>query len=43
MNLITQDRFQHLLKHFTQTPLILVVGDVGVDKYTSGEVRRISP
>lgn len=43
MNLITQDRFEHLLDYFGQLAPVLVVGDLGIDKYTLGEVGRISP
>lgn len=40
---ITKERFQDLVNKFEELTPILVVGDVGIDKYTSGVVRRISP
>ena len=42
-NLITLERFTELTKKFKTLPPIVVAGDVGIDKYTYGEVRRISP
>lgn len=36
-------RLQAILKSLNSIDPILVVGDLGVDKYTYGEVRRISP
>lgn len=42
-NLISLDRFTELTKKFNTLPPIVVVGDVGIDKYTFGEVKRISP
>lgn len=42
MNL-TQDKFQSIISGFSQLKPLLVVGDLGIDKYTFGEVRRISP
>jgi len=41
--MITENRFNEILKKFNQIKPILVVGDVGVDKYTYGDVSRISP
>lgn len=43
MNLLPEKRFDELTKKMSQLEPILVVGDVGLDKYTQGEVRRISP
>jgi D-glycero-beta-D-manno-heptose-7-phosphate kinase len=43
MQLITEERFQELTEKFPELPAIVVVGDVGIDKYTLGNVRRISP
>jgi rfaE bifunctional protein kinase chain/domain len=43
MNLIQQDKFENILEKFKTLAPILVVGDLGLDKYTSGEVKRISP
>lgn len=42
-NLITEARFLEITNKFNQLSPIVVVGDVGIDKYTFGEVRRISP
>ncbi len=42
-NLITLDRFNEITKGFNTLLPIVVVGDVGIDKYTFGEVKRISP
>jgi rfaE bifunctional protein kinase chain/domain len=42
-NLISLDRFTEITKKFHQLAPIIVVGDVGIDKYTFGEVRKISP
>ncbi|MBC7713159.1 MAG: bifunctional hydroxymethylpyrimidine kinase/phosphomethylpyrimidine kinase [Rhizobacter sp.] len=42
-NLITLERFTELTKKFATLTPIVVVGDVGIDKYTFGEVKRISP
>lgn len=41
--MISENRFLEILSKFNKIPPIMVVGDVGVDKYTFGEVRRISP
>jgi D-glycero-beta-D-manno-heptose-7-phosphate kinase len=43
VNLISEDRFDHLLDTFAKLAPVLVVGDIGIDKYTLGEVSRISP
>lgn len=40
---LTQERFQEITNKFASVSPILVVGDLGVDKYTFGEVKRISP
>ena len=40
---LTQDKFQQIISQFNTLKPILVVGDLGVDKYTFGEVKRISP
>lgn len=42
-NLITEKRFNEVLENFKSVKPLLVVGDVGIDKYTFGEVKRISP
>lgn len=41
--MINSKRFQEILTKFSSLDPILVVGDIGVDKYTKGNVRRISP
>jgi rfaE bifunctional protein kinase chain/domain len=41
--MIPRDRFDNILSKFSSIKPIMVVGDIGVDKYTFGEVRRISP
>jgi len=41
--MITLDKFESIINMFDKIDPILVVGDVGVDKYTKGEVKRISP
>lgn len=42
-SLIQKDRFDEIVSKFKDIKPILVVGDVGIDKYTYGEVKRISP
>lgn len=41
--ILTSEKFQSIITEFHNIKPILVVGDLGVDKYTFGEVRRISP
>lgn len=41
--ILTSDKFESIISQFNKLKPILVVGDLGVDKYTYGEVRRISP
>jgi rfaE bifunctional protein kinase chain/domain len=41
--ILTQEKFQTIVSQFNKIKPILVVGDLGIDKYTFGEVRRISP
>lgn len=43
MNVISSSRFDEIVKQFPIIKPIVVVGDVGLDKYTYGEVARISP
>ena len=43
MNLISESRFKELVQTFKDLKPFLVVGDIGLDKYTFGEVSRISP
>jgi len=41
--ILTQKKFESIISQFNHLKPILVVGDLGIDKYTFGEVRRISP
>lgn len=41
--MISESRFNELTQKFPSLNPILVVGDIGIDKYTKGEVKRISP
>lgn len=41
--ILTQEKFQQIIGKFDSLKPILVVGDLGIDKYTYGEVKRISP
>ena len=43
MNILAEKRFQEITGKFSTLSPILVVGDVGIDKYTFGRVGRISP
>ena len=38
-----KNRFDELCKNLPKVGSILVLGDIGIDKYTIGEVNRISP
>jgi rfaE bifunctional protein kinase chain/domain len=42
-SIITQERFDTIVASFSSLNPLIVVGDVGIDKYTFGEVKRISP
>ena len=42
-DIISLSRFNEITSKFKSIDPIVVVGDVGIDKYTFGEVRRISP
>ncbi len=42
-NIISLNRFNEITSKFNSIQPIVVVGDVGIDKYTFGEVKRISP
>ncbi len=42
-DIITKERFNDITSKFQTLEPIIVVGDVGIDKYTFGEVKRISP
>jgi D-glycero-beta-D-manno-heptose-7-phosphate kinase len=41
--ILTPEKFEQIVSQFNSLKPILVVGDLGVDKYTFGEVKRISP
>jgi len=41
--MITKNKFEKILNTFSTIDPILVIGDIGLDKYTKGEVSRISP
>lgn len=43
MSLIPEKRFLELTEKFNKLDPIIIVGDIGIDKYTLGEVSRISP
>lgn len=40
---INQTRFEEIIGKFKNIDPVIVLGDVGIDKYTYGEVERISP
>jgi rfaE bifunctional protein kinase chain/domain len=42
-NIISKERFDFIISRFSTINPLIVVGDVGIDKYTFGEVKRISP
>lgn len=42
-DIISPKRFNEIISQFKSIDPIIVVGDVGIDKYTFGEVKRISP
>lgn len=42
-HLITEARFKEITNALSKLKPLVVVGDVGIDKYTLGEVTRISP
>ena len=41
--MISQNKFDTIINQFQSIQPVLVIGDIGVDKYTKGRVRRISP
>jgi rfaE bifunctional protein kinase chain/domain len=41
--MISESRFNEILINFDKINPVLVIGDIGVDKYTKGRVTRISP
>ena len=40
---LSTGKFKKIVSEFSALTPILVIGDVGIDKYTQGVVRRISP
>ena len=43
MKLLSPERFSDILNQYSKLSPLMIIGDVGVDKYTQGEVKRISP
>ena len=43
MSTLLKSRFHKLISKFSTCKPLLVVGDIGVDKYTQGQVQRVSP
>lgn len=43
MELISREQFTKITQNFSSLKPIAVVGDMGIDKYTLGDVNRISP
>ena len=41
--MVTKERFEEVMAQFSGLGPLLVLGDVGVDRYTRGQVQRISP
>ena len=41
--ILSLEKFNTITSKFSALDPLLVVGDLGVDKYTFGEVKRISP
>jgi rfaE bifunctional protein kinase chain/domain len=41
--IISKSNFEQIISKFESLKPILVIGDLGLDKYTFGEVKRISP
>jgi rfaE bifunctional protein kinase chain/domain len=41
--MLNYKRFQEITQNFNSIAPIFVLGDIGIDKYTLGEVKRISP
>lgn len=40
---LTKQRFNEIISKWNDLPAVLVIGDIGLDKYTFGDVKRISP
>ena len=43
VNMLSENRFNSIISSFSHLQPILVVGDVGIDRYILGRVERISP
>lgn len=43
MTLLKESRFNEITQKFSQLGPIMVAGDLGIDKYTYGDVKKISP
>jgi rfaE bifunctional protein kinase chain/domain len=43
MAILTEARFSEITQSFSEIGPIMVVGDLGIDKYTYGDVKKISP
>jgi rfaE bifunctional protein kinase chain/domain len=43
LELIDSERFNEITSEFSKIKPLIVLGDVGIDKYTLGDVSRISP
>ena len=41
--MINAEKFKKITTSFSSIKPILVIGDIGIDKYTKGHVKRISP
>jgi rfaE bifunctional protein kinase chain/domain len=41
--MLENNRFEEIINKFSSIDPVLVVGDIGIDKYTKGNVSRISP
>lgn len=41
--MISEERFNQIIQTYPQLHPLLVIGDIGIDKYTYGTVKRISP
>ncbi len=42
-HILSEQRFTQITENFSKIDPVIVVGDIGIDKYTYGEVKRISP
>lgn len=41
--MLSESKFNKIISMFDKIAPVLIIGDIGVDKYTKGEVKRISP